>query len=166
MSTERLITWVTGSGSGHQHAILPGTAFTLCGQKLNTPVPSNGPQCVQCRDAVREFEADVTSILPRSAAAPDEPYTFADMIRNHPVVTEVNREFEEAGGVWPSMASNPVNVRQMRRELEAIIREHNDNYDALIREITGYVELAGQAFYAEGHAAALAETAAAMGSSS
>ena len=95
---------------------------------------------------------------------PQEPFT--DPALPHPyqgcndsLVKAVAREFEEAGGVWAALAADSIDVRRVRREMEAVCREHNGNLAALIREATGYLELAMQAFHAQAYQAGRSSTA-------
>lgn len=70
---------------------------------------------------------------------------------NDSLVIAVSREFEEAGGVWAALAAQPIDLRKVRREMEAVCREHNGNLAELIKEATGYLTLAMQAYHAEAY---------------
>lgn len=103
-------------------------------------------------DRISEFEPprDPQELL---AAASPLPHPYRGV--NDSLVLAVAREFEEAGGVWAALTQQPLDLRKVRREMEAVCREHNGHLSELIKEVTGYLALAMQAHYAEGRLSTL-----------
>lgn len=72
----------------------------------------------------------------------------------HPLVAQVNAAFDAAGGTWAALQHRPLNRREVRREVEAIIRANLASPEALIREVCGYTDFLVNAAYDWGSAEA------------
>lgn len=108
------------------------------------------PRCPGCVTALEDLDRP----YPRTRAdgQPGQPYS---VYRHQQLIDAVHAEFEAAGGSWAALAADgPLDTTRMRaikREFEAVVREHHDNFPVLLREATGYLEQALSAVHRWDH---------------
>lgn len=132
------------SAFAHSFMVFGVTSIMCC-----KPIIVHGPpgdadeqmaRCPGCVAILAELDAPFTGV----PAPGEQPYS----VHRHPeLIKTVAAEFDAAGGRWAALQQRPVDMRRVHREIEAVVREHHDNFPALLREVTGYLDLAMQAAY-------------------
>lgn len=83
---------------------------------------------------------------------------LAETYARHPMVAQVDKAFDDAGGTWAALLQRPLSRQRVRRELEAIVRANLNSPEALIREVCGYGDALVDAAYDWGHSEAADST--------
>jgi hypothetical protein len=114
------------------------------------PADEDSQKCPTCVTALDELDAPFRR-PPTMPGPGEQPYSVH---RHQELIDAVHAEFEAAGGRWAALQARPLNRRALHREFEALLRQHHDNFPVLLREATGYLDLAVEAAYDSGSDAA------------
>lgn len=134
---DKLLIWHRVPGQELAHArwrfLATSVHVAFCSHDVSAnpqPADERAERCPVCQYVIETVHAACLDV-PRHQ-------TFSD----HPMIAEVHAAFEAAGGRWAALQPGPLDWRAIQREMEAIVREHIDNPQVLLREVTGYLELA------------------------
>lgn len=134
---DKLLSWYYVPGQEFAHArwrfLAASRRVALCSHDLG-----QRPLAADHRSACCPTCVYVTEIMHQACLDCPRHQAFSD----HPMVAATRAEFDAAGGRWAALQPGHFDMRGVRREIEAVVRAHIDNPMALLREVTGYLELA------------------------